>query len=104
MKTISVIGLGLIGGSFALALKKVGVAEKIIGIDKDVKHQIEALELGIVDEIAELDEALKQSDLVVVAVPINSIQNVLPEILDKINDKIIEVAVIQNALNVIIPN
>ena len=87
MKTISVIGLGLIGGSFALALKKVGVADKIIGVDQNVKHQIEALELGIVDEIAELDMAIKQSDLVVIAVPINAIQNVLPEILDKIDDK-----------------
>ncbi len=89
MKTISVIGLGLIGGSFALALKKVGVADKIIGVDQNVKHQIEALELGIVDEIAELDMAIKQSDLVVIAVPINAIQNVLPEILDKIDDKTI---------------
>lgn len=89
MKTISVIGLGLIGGSFALALKRVGVAEKIIGVDQNEIHQKEALELGIVDEIMNLDSALKQSDLVVIAVPINSIQNVLPEILDKINDKTI---------------
>lgn len=89
MKTISVIGLGLIGGSFALALKRVGVAEKIIGVDQNEIHQKEALELGIVDEIMNLDLALKQSDLVVIAVPINSIQNVLPEILDKINDKTI---------------
>ncbi|WP_282630067.1 prephenate dehydrogenase [Empedobacter sedimenti] len=89
MKTISVIGLGLIGGSFALALKKVGVAEKIIGVDQNIEHQIQALELGIVDEIAPLGEALSQSDLVVIAVPINTIQKVLPEILDQINDKTI---------------
>jgi prephenate dehydrogenase len=89
MKTISVIGLGLIGGSFALALKKVGVADKIIGVDQNILHQKEALELGIVDEITELDNAIKQSDLVVIAVPINAIQNVLPEILDKIDDKTI---------------
>ena len=82
MKTISVIGLGLIGGSFALALKKVGVAEKVIGVVQNIEHQIQALEFGIVDEIAPLNEALSQSDLVVIAVPINTIQNVLPEILD----------------------
>ena len=89
MKTISVIGLGLIGGSFALALKKVGVADKIIGVDQNIEHQIQALELGIVDEIAPLNEALSQSDLVVIAVPINAIQKVLPEILDQINEKTI---------------
>lgn len=89
MKTISVIGLGLIGGSFALALNKVGVAEKIIGVDQNKEHQKQALELGIVDEIASLDDAIKQSDLIVIAVPINIIQTILPEILDKIDDKTI---------------
>lgn len=89
MKTISVIGLGLIGGSFALALNKVGVAEKIIGVDQNEEHQSQALTLGIVDEIASLDEAIKQSDLIVIAVPINIIQTILPEILDKIGDKTI---------------
>jgi prephenate dehydrogenase len=89
MKTISVIGLGLIGGSFAMALNKVGVAEKIIGVDQNEEHQKQALALGIVQEIVSLDEAIKQSDLIVIAVPINIIQTLLPEILDKIDDKTI---------------
>ncbi|WP_313580706.1 prephenate dehydrogenase [Chishuiella sp.] len=89
MKTISIIGLGLIGGSFALALKKVGIAENIIGVDQNEVHQKEALELGIVDEVVSLDRAIQISDLIVIAVPINAIQNVLPEILDKIRDNTI---------------
>lgn len=89
MKTISIIGLGLIGGSFALALKKVGIAENIIGVDQNEVHQKEALELGIVDEVVSLDRAIEISDLIVIAVPINAIQNVLPEILDKIGDNTI---------------
>lgn len=89
MKTISIIGLGLIGGSFALALKKVGIAENIIGVDQNETHQKEALELGIVDEVVSLDRAIEISDLIVIAVPINAIQNVLPEILDKIGDNTI---------------
>lgn len=89
MKTISIIGLGLIGGSFALALKKVGIAENIIGVDQNETHQKEALELGIVDEVVSLDRATEISDLIVIAVPINAIQNVLPEILDKIGDNTI---------------
>lgn len=89
MRTISIIGLGLIGGSFALALKKVGIAENIIGVDQNETHQKEALELGIVDEVVSLDRAIEISDLIVIAVPINAIQNVLPEILDKIGDNTI---------------
>ena len=89
MKTIAIVGLGLIGGSFALALKKVGFAEKIIGVDLNKQHQQEAIELGIVDEILELEQAIKQAEMVVVAVPINAIQKVLPEILNQIQDNTI---------------
>lgn len=89
MKTISIIGLGLIGGSFALALKKVGIAENIIGVDQNEIHQKEALELGIVDQVVSLEKAIKVSDLIVIAVPINAIQNILPEILDNIGDNTI---------------
>lgn len=84
MKNVTIVGLGLIGGSFALALKKTGLAEKLIGVDTNTNHQIEALELGIVDEIDNLKEAVLRSDLVVLAIPINVAQKVLPEILDYI--------------------
>ncbi|RLZ11717.1 prephenate dehydrogenase [Faecalibacter macacae] len=84
MKNVTIVGLGLIGGSFALALKKTGLAEKLIGVDTNTNHQIEALELGIVDEIDNLKEAVLRSDLVVLAIPINAAQKVLPEILDYI--------------------
>ena len=89
MKTIAIVGSGIIGGSFALALKKVGFAEKIIGVDLNKQHQQEAIELGIVDEILELEQAIKQAEMVVVAVPINAIQKVLPEILNQIQDNTI---------------
>ncbi|MBS7333100.1 MAG: prephenate dehydrogenase [Weeksellaceae bacterium] len=87
MKNVTIVGLGLIGGSFALALKKTGLAENIIGIDTNINHQIEALELGIVDEIDNLKEAVLRSDLVVLAIPINAAQQVLPEILDYIPEE-----------------
>ncbi|QTV06850.1 prephenate dehydrogenase [Faecalibacter bovis] len=87
MKNVSIVGLGLIGGSFALALKKTGLAENIIGIDTNINHQIEALELGIVNEIDNLKEAVLRSDLVVLAIPINAAQQFLPEILDYIPEE-----------------
>ncbi|WP_322971621.1 prephenate dehydrogenase [Faecalibacter sp. LW9] len=84
MKTVTIVGLGLIGGSFALALKKVGLADTIIGVDADLQHCREALELGIVDTLGDLKESVLVSDLVVLAIPINAIQTTLPKILDYI--------------------
>ena len=62
--TVTVIGIGLIGGSFALALKDKGVAQKLIGVEANKDHQLKALSLRLVDEVKELDEAVKESDLV----------------------------------------
>ena len=84
MKNVTVVGLGLIGGSFALALKKTGLADCIIGVDLNETHQKEALELNIVDEVDELNNAVLKSDLVVLAIPINAAQVMLPQILDYI--------------------
>jgi prephenate dehydrogenase len=84
MKTITLVGLGLIGGSFALALKRTGLAQKIIGVDTNPTHCKEALELNIVDEISDLKTAVLNSELVVLAIPINAAQKVLPEILNYI--------------------
>lgn len=84
MKTVTIVGLGLIGGSFALALKRTGLAEKIIGVDTNTTHTQQALELGIADEISPLKAAVLKSDMVVLAIPINAAQKMLPEILDYI--------------------
>lgn len=89
MKNVTIIGLGLIGGSFALALKKTGLADNLIGVDANKDHQEEALELGIIDEILNLDEAILKSDLIVLAIPINAAQKVLPSILEQINEQTI---------------
>lgn len=89
MKNVTIIGLGLIGGSFALALKKTGLAENILGIDTNENHCQTALKLGIVDEIKNLEEAIFISDLIVLAIPINSAQKILPNILNLISEKTI---------------
>ena len=85
--TVTIVGVGLIGGSLALAMKEKGLAQKIIGVEANKEHQEKALELGLVDEIMELDEAIKESDLIVLATPVNAVVRLLPEILDKISDK-----------------
>jgi len=72
-----VVGLGLMGGSFALATK--GYFEKIIGIDHNVNHQQDALKLGLVDEIGELED-IEKCDVIILAIPIRGIISVLKKI------------------------
>lgn len=80
----TIIGLGLIGGSLALDLRHGGRFNKIIGVDASDENGKEALRRGLADEIKNLDEALPHANVVVLAVPVNSIVQLLPEILDKI--------------------
>ena len=87
--TVTIVGVGLIGGSLALALKEKGLAQKVIGVEANPTHQQKALALGLVDEIMELDAALKVSDLVILATPVNAVVALLPELLDKIGKQII---------------
>lgn len=81
---IAVIGVGLIGGSMMLKLKQNGFASYVYGIDNNSEHLEEALNLGIIDEAATLEDGIKNSDLVVLAIPVDSARKLLPDILDKI--------------------
>jgi prephenate dehydrogenase len=87
--TTTIIGIGLIGGSFALALKDKGIAQNVIGLDANEEHQRKALSLGLVDEIKELDEAIADSDLIVLATPVDIVIELLPRILDKVNKQVV---------------
>jgi prephenate dehydrogenase len=84
MKTIAVIGLGLIGGSLALELKKNSWAT-IYGIDKNPEHLEKALNRGIIFEKADLD-IVSEVDLVIIAVPVDAIPQVAIEVLDRIRE------------------
>jgi prephenate dehydrogenase len=83
MKT-TIIGLGLIGGSIALGLRKAGLATELIGVDMSSDNAIKAVELGFVDKILTEDKALAQADLVILAIPVNALNAFLPSVLDAI--------------------
>ena len=70
--TVTIVGAGLIGGSFALALKEKGFAKNIIGVFNRKETQEKALCLGIVNEALPLEEAVKKSDLIYVAIPVDA--------------------------------
>ena len=82
---LAVIGLGLIGGSMAKDLRRTGFATEIIGVDNDAENARIALEVGIADRIAPLEAAVKEADIVIVAIPVDKIVLLLPYILDQIS-------------------
>lgn len=84
---VTVVGVGLISGSFALALKEKGLAKNIIGVSRTQASIDKALELGIIDEALPLEEAVKKSDFIYVAIPVDVTVPVMQKIMGLINDK-----------------
>ena len=82
---LAVIGLGLIGGSMAKDLRRTKFATEIIGVDNNPENARIALEVGIADRIENLDKAVKEADIVIIAIPVNMIVQLLPYILDHIS-------------------
>jgi len=85
--TISIIGPGLIGGSLAIGLRENGFASRLIGVDNNPAHAARAIELGLVDEVLPLEEAVRKSKVIVVATPVDSLTRLLPQVLDLVNDE-----------------
>jgi prephenate dehydrogenase len=83
---VTIIGLGLIGGSMALDIRKAGFATELIGVDIHSKHIQEAQSLGLVDRVLPENRALGIADLVILAIPVNTLGALLPSILDSISD------------------
>jgi prephenate dehydrogenase len=86
---ITIIGVGLIGGSMSMALKEAGFAQKIIGVDASEAHLQKALERGLIDEAADLVTAVQQSDLIVLAVPVDAIEALLPKVMDIVTNQVV---------------
>ena len=77
----TIIGLGLIGGSIALDLKKAGLVTRVTGVDLNSSHAEEASRLGLVEEVAQI-EAVKDADVVIMAIPVSALVKLLPAVLD----------------------
>jgi len=88
-KVITIVGVGLIGGSLAIRLHEKKLASRIIGVEANDFHAGKAVELELVDEILPLDEAIEQSDVIVMAIPVDKLVDLLPSVLDKINNQVV---------------
>ena len=86
MQVVGVIGLGLIGGSLALDLKRRGFASRTLGVEKDSVAAQAALTIGLVDEVTDLDTCVKEADIIVLAVPVGTAVKLVTQILDKLGD------------------
>ncbi len=81
VKKLCVIGTGLIGGSFSLALKEAGVCEKVIGAGRSEETLQKALQLNIIDSYeTDIAEAVKEADLIFVSVPLGAMEPVFEKI------------------------
>ena len=88
-KRIAIIGVGLIGGSLALQLHEKKISSRLIGVDTNNEHAKKALALELVDEILTLDEAIAHSDVIILAIPGDSMLDLLPIILDKVEMQVV---------------
>ncbi|MDA3945372.1 MAG: prephenate dehydrogenase [Helicobacteraceae bacterium] len=83
---IGIVGLGLMGGSLALSMRKLPFVSNIYGLDHNLAHQAEAMRLNLVEKLIEFDE-LCTLDVIVLAIPVNGVIKTLQTLEGKISDK-----------------
>ncbi len=88
-KVITIVGVGLVGGSLAIRLHEKKLASLLIGVEVNDAHAKKAVELDLVDMILPLDEAIERSDVIVLAIPVDKLVKLLPAILDKTDRQIV---------------
>ncbi len=86
---ITVVGIGLIGGSMAITLKENGFAKTIIGVDTNSENIDKAFRRRLIDETASLYDAIDKSDLIILSTPVDVIVDLLPKILDRVDQQIV---------------
>ena len=85
-----IIGVGLIGGSFALALKKANAVKHVVGVGRTRKNLNTALKLGVIDEISlDAAQAVRDADLVLIGTPVGQMTGVMKAIAPHLGDKTI---------------
>jgi prephenate dehydrogenase len=88
-KKIAIVGVGLIGGSLAIQLHEKKISSKLMGVENNKDHATKAVELELVDETMTLHDAIKQSEVIILAIPVDTLVTLLPAVLDKIDKQIV---------------
>ncbi len=87
--TVSIVGIGLIGGSLAITLKENGFADKIIGVDISSENIDKAYRRRLIDEDMSLEDAIKASDIIVLSTPVNAMMSLLPHVLNQVDKQVV---------------
>lgn len=85
-KVVCIVGMGLIGGSMAIALKNSGYASHIICVDKNEEHSKIAIEMGLADECLSLEDGVKQAHITLICTPVDVICKLLPQVLNRLDE------------------
>lgn len=80
---IGIIGLGLIGGSMAVDLRRKGFASEVLGVESDSVNASAAEKIGLVDKVVSFEQCVDSSDIVVISVPVGAATKMLPVVLDR---------------------
>lgn len=86
---ISIIGIGLIGGSLAITLKENGFAKHIIGVDASQENLDKAIRRRLIDEESGLEEGVRKADLIVLATPVDVMEKLLPQVLEYVEEQVV---------------
>ncbi len=90
---LAIIGVGLIGGSAALALRQAGQTGRIVGVGRDDESLQQAVDLGVIDQAATLEDAVRDADLILLATPVGQ----FPALMQRMDGVIAPHAVITDA-------
>ena len=85
-RTIGIIGLGLIGGSMAIDLRRRGFAERVLGVEHEPVNASAAEKIGLVDEVVGYEDCIRRADILVVAIPVGAAVKTVCDILDRFQE------------------
>lgn len=86
LPVLAIVGVGLIGGSFAAALRRAGAVRRVLGVGRNRKSLEEAVDLGLIDAAVSLEEAAAQADVILLSVPVGTTQTVLETLRPQLRD------------------
>jgi prephenate dehydrogenase len=85
--TLAVVGVGLIGGSFAAALRQAGCVGRVLGAGRRPETLQEAVRLGLIDEAVSLEDAAQRADFIFVAAPVGAFAAIFARLKPTLNPK-----------------
>ncbi|MEO0339996.1 MAG: prephenate dehydrogenase [Bacteroidota bacterium] len=86
---ITIIGIGLIGGSLAISLKEKGYAKKVIGVDVSQENLDKAIRRRLIDEDKDLKAGVEQADIIIISTPVDAMLKIIPEVLDLVDQQVV---------------